>query len=666
MTTSDLTKTIERSIDGDLDAFALLVERFQDMAVGYAYSILGDFQLAEDAAQEAFLDVYRNIHQLREPKAFSSWFRQIVFKHCDRFTRTIKGALVPLDATVDPVSKIPDPFEVAAMGETSDIIHKALAELPKQNRQVVALYYISEYTQREIAAHLEVSVDTIKRRLKEGRVLLKETLFKTLENELRQHRPSRDERLKEYIMRIIAGDKGKHSEQTYQILEQEDGTIQSEWRKGRIEHSHTDWNVSRVGTVDGSVVAAYGILDISMRVGSVCIRIGGNNWWAIHPDHEDREEELRHRLAMESFDAMRRQGYDMVAMFENEAPIDYGYTFGWREYVWTAETDELPSEEPDFELIKCPSDHRQDLGDLYNQHAKGLTGTAVRPTFLRNKHPDNFTTWYWTNDESEPIGYVSGNHGAWLTIDLALEDDLDQLKLSDRLKEELEKNRFGPVSDETLCIPVEKNQWWIIDPASIDGRKVRMVVWKNEDGIHLRPGLNPQFRVDEVAGDSDQILKVLGKVARESGHQKVVFDRLHYRSPIARRLRAMAHTHISVGAPNYYLRVLDLKSVFEKLAPELSRRLTDSLLENWQGNLFISNGEEEIMLAIDKTDVEVVPVSKTEHSIVGGPEIVQFIVGSDTPDEVVEINDIRLTGDARNLVHVLFPIQYPQMENQAM
>jgi len=667
MTTSDLLKTIEKSIDGDLDAFALLVERFQDMAVGYAYSILGDFQLAEDAAQEAFFDAYRNIHQLREPRAFSSWFRRIVFKHCDRFTRSIKGALVPLDIAVDPVSKTPDPFEVTAMGETSDIIHRALAELPERNREVVALYYISEYTQREIAAHLEVSVDTIKRWLREGRERLQETFLKTLENELRQHRPSRDERLKEHIMQIIAGDKGQHSEQTYQFLERrEDGTVQNEWREGRIEHSHTDWNVSRVGTVDGAVVAVYGIFDISMRIGSARIRAGGNNWWAIHPDYRDREEEMRHRLAMESFDAMRRQGYDMVAMFENEAPTGYGYTFGWREYVWTVETDELPSEEPDFELIECPSDHRRDLGDLYNQYAEGLTGTAVRPTFLRNKHPGNFTTWYWTDAHGKPIGYVSGSHGAWLTIDLALEGDLDQLKLTNRLKEELEKNRFGPVSAETLCIPVEKNQWWIIDPIPADGRKVRMVVWKNEEGIHLRPGLDPQFRVDEVAGDSDQTLKVLGKIARESGHQKVVFDRLHYRSSIAKRLRAMAHTHISVGAPNYYLRVLNLKSVIEKLAPELSRRLTGSLLEDWQGDLLISNGEEEIMLAIDKTDVEVVPVGKTEHSIVGGPEIVQLIVGSDTPDEVVEINDIRLTGAAKHLVDILFPIQYPQMENQAM
>ena len=93
---SDLTAIIEKSIDGDVRAFGTLVERFQDMAVGYAYSILGDFQLAEDAAQEAFVDTYRNIGQLRDPKAFSSWFRRIVFKHCDRVTRTIKSLYLPL------------------------------------------------------------------------------------------------------------------------------------------------------------------------------------------------------------------------------------------------------------------------------------------------------------------------------------------------------------------------------------------------------------------------------------------------------------------------------------------------------------------------------------------------------------------------------------------
>ena len=57
------------------------------MAVGYSYSILGDFHLAEDAAQEAFLEAYPNLHKVYGPEAFPSWFKRIVFKQCDRILR---------------------------------------------------------------------------------------------------------------------------------------------------------------------------------------------------------------------------------------------------------------------------------------------------------------------------------------------------------------------------------------------------------------------------------------------------------------------------------------------------------------------------------------------------------------------------------------------------
>ncbi len=50
----DLRDALEQAKAGDVDGFTYLVERFQDMAMGYSYSILGDFHLAQDAAQEAF------------------------------------------------------------------------------------------------------------------------------------------------------------------------------------------------------------------------------------------------------------------------------------------------------------------------------------------------------------------------------------------------------------------------------------------------------------------------------------------------------------------------------------------------------------------------------------------------------------------------------------
>ena len=75
-----LREALEQAKAGDVDGFAVLVERFQDMAVGYSYSILGDFHLAEDAVQEAFLEAYPDLHKVYGPEAFPSWFGHPVYR----------------------------------------------------------------------------------------------------------------------------------------------------------------------------------------------------------------------------------------------------------------------------------------------------------------------------------------------------------------------------------------------------------------------------------------------------------------------------------------------------------------------------------------------------------------------------------------------------------
>ena len=78
-----LRDALEQAKEGDVDGFAVLVERFQDMAVGYSYSILGDFHLAEDAAQEAFLEPYPNLYKVYGPEVFPSWFSHPVYRTAD-------------------------------------------------------------------------------------------------------------------------------------------------------------------------------------------------------------------------------------------------------------------------------------------------------------------------------------------------------------------------------------------------------------------------------------------------------------------------------------------------------------------------------------------------------------------------------------------------------
>ncbi len=172
---------------GDLDAYGRIVRRFQDMGYGYAYSILGDFHLAEDAAQEAFIEAYQCLGNLREAAAFPGWFRRIVFKHCDRLRRRKQVPAVPLDAAAGVASRERPPAQAAEDREMRDKVLAAIRQLPEQERTVTTLFYINGYSQSDIAEFLEVPAGTIKSRLAASRNRLKERMIKMVSDELKSH-----------------------------------------------------------------------------------------------------------------------------------------------------------------------------------------------------------------------------------------------------------------------------------------------------------------------------------------------------------------------------------------------------------------------------------------------------------------------------------------------
>src|SRR3712207_6550783 len=124
----ELCVLIRQAQQGDVDAYEQIVRRFQNMAVAYGYATLGDFHLAEDAAQEALTQAFFDLPTLHEPRAFAGWLRRIVFKYCDRITRRKDTPTVPLDHAAAVVAPHLDPLQVVEHTELRAEIAAAIAD----------------------------------------------------------------------------------------------------------------------------------------------------------------------------------------------------------------------------------------------------------------------------------------------------------------------------------------------------------------------------------------------------------------------------------------------------------------------------------------------------------------------------------------------------------
>jgi RNA polymerase sigma factor (sigma-70 family) len=199
-----LTSLVRAAQGGDLDAFGRVVERFQDMAYAVAYTLVGDAHLAEDAAQEAFIEAFVCLPKLREPAAFPAWFRRIVVKRGDRLVRGKGLALVSLDAVGDLPAGGPDPAALAESRELRRRVHTAIAALPEPDRQVIMLFYLADHSQQEIAAITELPLTTVKKRLFSARQRLRQRMDDFVRERLVERRPANHEQFARTIQFFIA------------------------------------------------------------------------------------------------------------------------------------------------------------------------------------------------------------------------------------------------------------------------------------------------------------------------------------------------------------------------------------------------------------------------------------------------------------------------------
>ena len=197
---SDLAHLAQR---GDLGAFQVLVKRFQDMAFTVAWLQLRDEMLAEDAAQESFIEAFLHIASLNQPEAFAGWLRRIVVRRCNRIRRTMQPEQTPIEAVAEFPASDPGPIEKLMGDERSQRIKEAIASLPEYQQTVTVLHYISGYSQNEIADFLEVPGATVRKRLQYAREQLKERLS-DMKEEYFERRPSQGDEFGNRVRFFIA------------------------------------------------------------------------------------------------------------------------------------------------------------------------------------------------------------------------------------------------------------------------------------------------------------------------------------------------------------------------------------------------------------------------------------------------------------------------------
>jgi RNA polymerase sigma-70 factor (ECF subfamily) len=161
---------IEAAKSGDQEAFRQIVERYQGAVYNLAYRMLGDPEEAEDAAQEIFVRLYRQLGRYDPERKFSTWTLAIATNYCIDQLRRRRMQLVPLENII-PWARARDagPEGEALSRESRDEVQRLLKQLPEKYRAPLVLRYWEDLSCAEIAEILGVPEGTIKTQIHRAR-----------------------------------------------------------------------------------------------------------------------------------------------------------------------------------------------------------------------------------------------------------------------------------------------------------------------------------------------------------------------------------------------------------------------------------------------------------------------------------------------------------------
>jgi RNA polymerase sigma-70 factor (ECF subfamily) len=162
------SRTLIRAKLGDIDAFTHIVEAYHARCLRFARAMLRNADDAEDVVQDAFVRLYRALPRYEERQRFEPWLFQIL-GNCCRSANTVyhreTARTSDDELALDRVVSMDDASRRSEMG-WSDVVRRALAEVPEHNREIFLLHHVEDFSYDEIERMTGIKQSALKMRVK--------------------------------------------------------------------------------------------------------------------------------------------------------------------------------------------------------------------------------------------------------------------------------------------------------------------------------------------------------------------------------------------------------------------------------------------------------------------------------------------------------------------
>jgi len=176
ISTIDEEELVFQSQHGDRSAYGELVRLHANGVMNIVYRMCGDAQLAEDAAQETFLQAWLNLNSYRPQSSLRNCLYRIAVNAATDMLRKERRLAPDVMEDLQLADTHPGPEMIFARQERVALVRKAITSLPEACRFVLVLREYEGLSYQEISTTLDIPVGTVMSRLNYARNLLKERL----------------------------------------------------------------------------------------------------------------------------------------------------------------------------------------------------------------------------------------------------------------------------------------------------------------------------------------------------------------------------------------------------------------------------------------------------------------------------------------------------------